>query len=119
MIHTVDETTQASTPGQIQISKNKYLDYLKLSGLKRLKYYILLGLPQYVLFKLFQSNKIVFDFVQKSEQFKYGCLNPTIVINKDTGLIATFTNLTSLGDDITPVVKISQEPLELITNLQI
>lgn len=119
MTHTVDETTQASTPGQIRISKSKYLDYFKVSGIKRLKYFLLFYLPQNILFKLFNSDKIVFDFIQKTEQFKYGCLNPTVVINKDRGIIATFTNLTSYGDDITPVIKISKEPLELITNLKI
>ena len=119
MTHTVDDTTQASTPGQIEISKKKYLDYLGLSGVLRLKYSFLLSLPISFLFKLFRSNNIVYDFIQKMEQFKYGCLNPTIVVNKEKGLIATFTNLTSYGDDITPVIKISKEPLHLIKNIQI
>jgi len=119
MKHTVDNTTHASTPGQIQISKRKYFNYIKLTGFMRLKYHLLFSFPQNFLFKLFHSDNIVFDFTQKTEQFKYGCLNPTVVINKDKGLIATFTNLTSYGTDITPVIKISKEPLELISNVEI
>ncbi|MES2761285.1 MAG: DUF3239 domain-containing protein [Bacteroidota bacterium] len=119
MIHTVDSTTKASTPGQIQISKSKYLDYLALTGITRFKYYHLLSISQDTLFKFFSSNEIIFDFIQKTEQFKYGCLNPTIVIDKKEGIIATFTNLTSYGKKITPVIKISIEPLHLIKNIDV
>jgi len=119
MTHTVDDTTQASTPGQIEISRRKYLDYIGVKGVVRLKYVLLLRLPANFLFKYFQSDDIVFDFIHKVEQFRHGCLNPTIVINKEKGLIATFTSLTSYGEDTVPVIKISKEPLHLITNIQI
>jgi len=119
MTHIIDNTSKASIPGQLNISKRKYLDYIGLKGVNRLKYYLLFCLPYSILFKLFQRNIIVFDFIQKTEQFKYGCLNPTIVINKDEGLIGTFTNLTSYGEEITPVIKISKEPLELIRKQEV
>ena len=119
MTHTVDENTIASSPGQIEISKIKFFDYIELMGIKRIKYNILFSLPSNFLYKLFSSDEIVYDYIQKQEQFKFGCLNPTIVINKEKGLIATFTNLTSIGDEITPVVKISKEPLGLIKSIKV
>ncbi len=41
-----------------------------------------------------------------------GCINPSIIVNKDKGLIATFTNLTNNGDNPTPVIKISHEKIK-------
>lgn len=38
MAYTVDENTKASSPGQIEISKIKFLDYIELAGIKRIKY---------------------------------------------------------------------------------
>lgn len=116
---TVDNSSKASMPGQIKISRKKYLDYLGLSGIIRLRYLLLFYLPKKILFKLFHSDIIVFHFIQTTERFLYGCLNPTIIINKNKKLIATFTNLTSHGNKVTPVIKISEEPLHLIKNIKI
>ncbi|MCC6370058.1 MAG: DUF3239 domain-containing protein [Bacteroidia bacterium] len=119
MAFTVDENTKASSPGQIQISKRKYLDYVGLKGPKRLIYKLLFSLPTNFIYKYFGTNNLVYDYIQKQEQFKIGCLCPTIVINKDKGLIATYTNLTLRGTKVTPVIKISKEPLARIKNITI
>lgn len=119
MTYLLDETTQASAPGQIEISRKKYLDYMGVKGIARLKYSLLLRLPTSLLFKRFRSDDIVLDFIYRIEQFRHGCLNPTIVINKEKGLIATFTSLTAYGEDTVPVIKISKEPLHLITNIPV
>lgn len=119
MSFTIDDNTQASTPGQINISKIKYLEYVQLTGLAWLKYASLFKLPDNILFKLYHDDTIVFNYIQMVEQFKYGCLNPSIVINKQKGLLATYTNLTSYGEVQTHVIKISKEPLHLITNIQV
>ncbi len=114
MIHTVDTNTEASSPGDIVIDKQKYLDYIGLQGWKRIYYSLLLRLPKDLLYKRFHKNPVVFHYIRKIEQFKLGCLNPTVVVDKDNGLIATFTNLTYTGSSPTPVIKISREPLHLI-----
>lgn len=118
-MHTVDSNSEAASPGQIEISKSKYLDYAKLNGIERIKYNLLFSLSSDFLFKWLGANKLVFDYIKKKEQFRYGCINPTIVVDKSKGLIATFTNLSSNGYDIVPVVKISKEPLELIRNIEV
>ena len=115
----VDDTTVASTPGEIIISKAKYLDYQDLKGIGRIYYLFLLGFSDTLLYKRFKNNLIVFGWLYTKEQFKCGCINPTVVIDKNKGLIATFTNLTSVGDKPTPVIKISIEKLHLIKNMTI
>ena len=90
-----------------------------MKGVARWKYTLLLGLPAKMLYKFFRSDDIVLEFIYKLEQFRYGCLNPSIVINKEKGLIATFTSLTAYGEDTVPVIKISKEPLHLITNTSV
>lgn len=116
---TVDEDTQASTPGEVAVSKEKFLNYHDLKGLARKKYAFLLSLPLTVLHKRFSGDPVVYDFIQKTEQFRAGCLNPSIIINKAKGIIATYTDLTANGEVPTPVIKISKERLELVTNIKI
>lgn len=119
MKYTVDNESRASQPGNIEILKTKYLDYMRIKGIQRFIYGLLFTLPESVLFKMFGWNSVVYNYINKQEQFRYGCLNPAIVLNKEKGLIAVFTNLTSFGEEITPVIKISEEPLYLIKNVTI
>jgi hypothetical protein len=115
---TVDDTTFASQPGAIQISVYKYLDYHKCQGFTRMFYGILLSIPKTILFKLFKWNETVYDWIVTCELFALGCVNPSIIINKEKGIVATFTDLTCIGDSSTPVVKVSVQPLHLIKNMK-
>ncbi|MGD1848227.1 MAG: DUF3239 domain-containing protein [Salibacteraceae bacterium] len=56
----------------------------------------------------------VYDWISKKEQFRLGCLNPTVILDVQKGLIATSTNLTKDFGPATDVVKISKEKLHLI-----
>lgn len=115
---TVDDSTFASQPGAIQISASKYLDYHKYRGVKRMFYGILLTVPKAILFKLFKWDETVYDWIVTCELFTLGCINPAIILNKEKGLVASYTDLTSIGDQATPVVKISVQPLHLIKNMK-
>ena len=119
MKHTVDNSTVASNPGLIEISTKKYFDYIQMKGMRRFLFSVLFCLPEKFLFKLFGSNRVVFGFIQMREQFRYGCLNPTVVVDKENNLIATFTSLTATGNKPTPVVKISKEPIDQLSNMSI
>lgn len=116
MAHTYDDSTVAAQPGHLKISPRKYLDYTGLTGPIRLKYRMLLHLPRRILFGLFKSDQIVHDYVGYAEQFRFGCINPSVIVDAENGLIATFTSLTGSGDQPTPVIRISEEPLHLIKN---
>ena len=119
MSFTKDDTTFASNPGGVVISANKYLSYIGLTRSPKLFYRLLFFFSDSFLFKHFKNNPIVYDWISKKEQFISGCINPTIVLNKDKGLIATFTNLTFNGGRPTPVIKISKEELHLIKNVRV
>ena len=116
MAQTYDDSTEAAQPGRLKISPRKYLDFIGLTGPVRLKYHFLLHLPQRILFKIFKSDQIVHDYEGYTEQFRFGCINPSVVLDSEKGLIATFTNLTGSGNQPTPVIRISAEPLHLIKN---
>lgn len=113
----MDDDTRAAIPGGIKISSKKYLDYIGIKGVSRLKYNLLLLNSNDFLFKNFANDEIIYDYLQTSDHFKFGCVNPSIILNTAEGHIATFTSLTSYGDCPTPVIKISKEPLHLIRNV--
>lgn len=114
-----DDSTAASHPGEIIIAADKYLDYRGIKGMGRIYYSLLFRVSDDLLFRRFKHNQVVFDWLLKKEHFKNGCVNPSVVINKDTGLLATFTNLTSTGLHPTPVIKIAAEKLYLVKNISI
>jgi hypothetical protein len=119
MSYFVDPSTQASRPGYLNISRDKYLAYRRLKGIRKAWYSAILRLPS-VLLKTFSLNdNVLYDFLLKQEHFQLGCINPTLVINAQEGLIATYTNLSFVEDEICPVIKISKEPLDLISNTEI
>jgi hypothetical protein len=114
---TLDDSTQATHPGAIRISRRKFLEYNSVSGFSKMYYSIILLVPKRFILRLFKSDQIVYNWIHTCEQFEFGCVNPSVIINKEKGLIATFTNLTSFGDEPTPVIKISVEKLYLIENI--
>lgn len=111
---TCDDSTVASSPGNVIISPSKFLDYYSVKGMRRIMFSILFKIPLKLLNRIAGNNEIVHQWIAKTEQFQFGCLNPSIILNVETGLIATYTNLTNNGGKINSVVKISNEKLHLI-----
>jgi len=64
-------------------------------------------------------NSTVYLFVNTKEKFKSGCINPTIVLDKNRSLLAVFTSLTTSGTISFPVIKIYKEKLNLINKVQL
>jgi Protein of unknown function (DUF3239) len=119
MSYFVDPSTQASTPGHLLISSSKYIAYRRLKGIKKNWYSVILLLPEVWLKAFLLKDEVVHDFLLKQEHFQLGCINPAVVINAKEGLIATFTNLSFVEHETWPVIKISQEPLDLISKTEI
>lgn len=119
MSFTLDDTTQASNPGGIIISKEKFFQYFEITGVKRSFYSLVFKLSKNALYRLFEGNKTVMSWIHTSEHLEFGCTNPSVIINSEKGLIATFTNLTSIGNKPTPVIKISRDKLHLIQNKEL
>ncbi len=116
---TLDDTTQASNPGGIIISKEKFFQYFEITGAKRALYNLIFKLSKSTLYRLFEGNNTVRAWIHTSEHLEFGCTNPSVIINPQKGLIATFTNLTSIGNKPTPVIKISREKLHLIQDKEL
>lgn len=114
MSYTVDDTTYAAIPGKISISSRKFLEYFDVKGIRKWIYYLILMLPKSFLFTVLKNNTIIYHWISANEHFKFGCVNPAIVLNKEKGLVAVFTNLTNSGNDPTSVIKIYEEKLQLI-----
>jgi hypothetical protein len=88
-----------------------------LTGWKRLKYSLLLNdSPTFL--NLFRDT-VNDDWQLRVLQFERGCINPTVVVDVQNRLVATFTNLASMPGEPTPVIKISKERLDLITNVEV
>ena len=119
MSYFVDPNSEASTPGYLQISRSKYIAYRRLKGIGKAWYSVLLLLPRPWLKALLIKDDVVYDFLLKQEHFQLGCINPTLVINAQQGLIATYSNLSFVEHETWPVIKISQEPLDLVKNVEI
>ncbi len=114
MSYTVDDTTSAATPGKISISSRKFLEYIDVRGVRKFIYYLILMLPKSFLFTVLKNNTIIHHWISANEHFKFGCVNPAIILNQEKGLVAVFTNLTNSGSNPTPVIKIYKEKLQLI-----
>jgi hypothetical protein len=114
MKYTVDDTTVASIPGGIPVSLEKFMRYYDIDGWQGLKLRLISLLPKATIHRIFKNWLPALLWLRINEQFMYGCINPAIVIHKDQGLMAVFTNLTSVGNNPTPVIKIYKERLDLI-----
>jgi len=114
MAITYDDSTVASHPGQTRISSGKFFNYYGVTGFQRLYYSVVFKMSFKTLQRLMRNNRIVYEWTAKSEQFKFGCLNPSVIIDVEKGIIATYTNLTNNGSEPTSVIKISIEKLHLI-----
>lgn len=113
MPYTIEES-YAAVPGEISISKQKFLDYFGVRGIRRLMYRIVLSFPKRLLYSILKNNVLVSHWISITEHFKFGCVNPAIVLNQEKGLVAAFTNLTNSGNVPTPVIKIYKEKLHLV-----
>lgn len=109
----------ASLPGEISISLDKFLIYRQISGIKKLFYKFILSKSDAFLEKYFSNNEIVYDWILKKAHFEKGCINASIVIDKQKGLLATFTNLRYGGELDRPTIKITKVDFDLIKNVSI
>lgn len=106
MAITYDDTTVASNPGGIKLDRTKFLHVHQITGTRKTMYHLLLKMKPGMLNKLFPNNPIIHNWISLSEQFLFGCANPTIIINESAGIYATYTDLTNDGGTATPVIKI-------------
>lgn len=107
--------TMASNPGNIKVSKLRYIRvypkwFLIWHGLliisALLSWYSLWFIPLLLLIALctwMYWNRI-------KSQFMHGCTNPALIISLDPPLIATSTNLTKGGADY-PTIKVAEQPI--------
>jgi hypothetical protein len=116
---TLSDFAEASRPGGIKISARKFLDYFGIKGVKRFYYLLIMSFPKRITYKLFSNDKVVYTWISLCEQFESGCINPSVIINKDNGLVATFTNLNYTGLNPVPAIKFTYAKLHLIKNIEI
>lgn len=116
---TVDDNTVASNPGEITISPDKYIAYYRFTGWKRTALRLLTKLPNKVSRELFPHWRLVHDWIERYEQFRFGCINPCVVVDSQNGTVAAFTSLTARGNRATPVIKIYHERLDLVRSISI
>lgn len=108
MAITYDDTTVAAIPGGILIDKSKFLNYYKVGLLWKVYYSFILNSNLEKLSTKYPKDKIVQQWISLNEHFQFGCVNPSIIINKTRGIYATYTDLTNDGGASTPVIKIVQ-----------
>jgi hypothetical protein len=58
-------------------------------------------------------------WVKTSEHLRYGCLNPAVVLDSRTGLVAVFTSLTAVGTKPWPVVKTVRERPDMVQDSRV
>ncbi len=119
MSHTLDDSSSASHPGQILISVDKFLTSSGVTGIKRKYYAYLFKKPVSKLPRILLSNRLIRKWIRTSEHFLHGCINPSIIINKDKGIIATYTDLNNDSTVPTSVIKITSSNLHLIEGMEL
>ncbi len=119
MALTFDDSTIAAMPGGISIDKSKFLSYYKVRGLWKLYYSNILNKNLELLNEKYPKNAIVQEWIHLNEHFQFGCANPALIINKQKGIYAAYTDLTNDGGTSTPVIKIVQLKNNLIKKLDL
>lgn len=110
---TLNNSTKAAVPGNLSVSKEKYLAYFGTGAADRAFRRLGIGLPRPVDFiPEIKSRADHWTMIQ--EHIRFGCLNPAVVLSAVSQLVAVFTSLTSKGDTPTPVIKVLHERLNLI-----
>lgn len=56
----------------------------------------------------------IIHWTSVSEHLAHGCLNPSKIIDAERNLVATFTSLNAVGEGSFPVIKLTEERLDLI-----
>ncbi|GAB3512561.1 DUF3239 domain-containing protein [Emticicia fontis] len=83
--------SSASNPGNITLSVSKFLNYYDIKGINRIKYEIILRNKS--LQEKYNSDVLVNNWNVQCGKFKDGCVNPGILINNETGIMAVFTDM--------------------------
>jgi len=109
----MSEAAQATTPGNLHPSREKFLDYYCGNSWGRPFHRFCTYLPWDARYLPFVGGTI-FQWTAIQEHLQHGCLNPAMVVDASTNLIAVFTNLAAGGDVHFPVVKVLKERLELV-----
>jgi Protein of unknown function (DUF3239) len=113
LMRTFDSSTSAAIPGALSVSRRRYANYFGKNAVDRWLYLACSHLP-WLARGVPSLGPKVWQWAQTGEHLQHGCLNPAVVVDAATGLIAVFTSLTAVGDKPTPVVRILRERLDLI-----
>ena len=111
---TLNDSTYASVPGRLTVSRERYVHYYgtQLGPSK------LLELSTFIPYSFSRVTRILYGrvrhWVRIQEHFRHGCLCPSVVIDKDANLVATFTNLIAANVASVPVIRVTHERLDLI-----
>jgi hypothetical protein len=112
---TLDNSTVAAMPGGITVSRKKFAEYYGTNEADRWFYRCCSHLPWFARYMPIIGARTL-HWTQVREHLEYGCLNPAVVVDSKSGLIAVFTSLTARGEKPTPVVKVVHERLGMIDN---
>ena len=113
-----DHSTVASNPGATDISLKKFGEYYDLNAFQRFKLRRYSKLSEDELKMVCKKSRLALLYVLTKEKFKYGCINPAVIVNPKKGLVAAFTSLTAWGDETRPVVKIYKERLDMLFDFE-
>ncbi|HWB05989.1 MAG TPA: DUF3239 domain-containing protein [Verrucomicrobiales bacterium] len=104
---TIDNSTQASNPGSLTVSRQEYARYYGGNLFGRMA---MLGLSYLPVVNFL-------GWIRFSEHFRHGDTNPAVVINKDTGLVACYTDLDTAMRSRFHVIKLFKAKLHLANRL--
>lgn len=107
---TLDNTTQASIQGRLQVTHEEYLRY-KNAPVPRRRSEFPSHLPP---FRFGARGYQVPQWDRFSEHFMFGDTNPAKVIDASSGLVASYTDLDNQGKSRFHVIKFFVERLSLI-----
>jgi hypothetical protein len=112
--HTLNDSSYASIPGKLIVSRKRYVRYYEaLLGPRKL-----LELSTFIPYTFSMVTRILYrrvrHWVRTQEHLQHGCLCPSVVIDHDAGLVATFTNLIAADVASVPVIRITRERLDMI-----
>ena len=113
---TLDNSARASNPGNLRVNRLRWLRHYPrwpLIWFSSLAFFVVLAYSFHWSFWIFAVLLLLMNWLywrRISDQFRYGCANPAMIVSLDPMLIAVSTDLTK-GFGKYPVIKIIEKNL--------
>ncbi|MBK8476293.1 MAG: DUF3239 domain-containing protein [Opitutaceae bacterium] len=111
---TLDPRAEAKIPGQLAPARRKFARYYGHTPMEMALLCLGSFLPLWGAPPVLGMKACAWRWLRTREHLQFGCLCPSMIVDREQQLVATFTNLNARGERSIPAIQITAEPLHLL-----